>query len=130
MRTAELQVLSPLEIETIHNASMQILQEVGIKVDFPLARTLFAEAGAKVDEDRETVYIPEKVLLDAVKKAPASFQLCGRDASVFSMTVGGDQVQFAGLGTPTRIIDNATGEIRPTTARDMHNHIVLVDACK
>ena len=130
MRTATLQVLSPHEIETIHNASMQILQEVGVKVEFPFARQLFAEAGAKVDEDRETVYIPENVLLDAVKKAPASFRLCGRDASVFSMTIGGEQVQFAGLGTPTRIIDNATGEIRPTTARDMHNHIVLVDACK
>lgn len=130
MRTASLQVLSPLEIETIHNASMQILQDVGVKMDYPFARQLFADAGARVDEERETVYIPEKVLLDAVKKAPASFRLCGRDAGVFSMPVGGDQVQFAGLGTPTRIIDNATGEIRPTTARDMHNHIVLVDACK
>ncbi len=130
MKTATLQVLSPHEIETIHNASMQILQEVGVKVEFPYARQLFAEAGAKVDEERETVYIPEKVLLEAIKKAPASFRLCGRDASVFSMTVGGDLVQFAGLGTPTRIIDNATGEIRPTTAQDMHNHIVLVDACK
>lgn len=130
MRTAALQVLSPQEVETIHNSSMQILQEVGIKVEFPFARQLLAEAGARVDEERETVYFPEKVLLDAVKQAPADFQLCGRDAAVFSMTVGGDQVQFAGLGTPTRIIDNATGEIRPTTARDMHNHIVLVDACK
>ena len=130
MKTAALQVLSALEVETIHNTSMQILQEVGIKVEFLFARRLFADAGAKVDEERETVYLPEKVLLDAVKKTPASFQLGGRDASVFTMTVGGDQVQFAGLGTPTRIIDNATGEIRPTTAQDMHNHIVLVDACK
>ncbi|MEL7644523.1 MAG: trimethylamine methyltransferase family protein, partial [bacterium] len=130
MKTAALQVLSPLEVETIHNTSMQILQEVGIKVEFPFARRLFADAGAKVDEKRETVYLPEKVLLDAVRQAPASFRLCGRDVAAFSMTVGGDQVQFAGLGTPTRIIDNATGEIRPTTAQDMHNHIVLVDACK
>ena len=61
MKTAALQVLSPHEVETIHNTSMQILQEVGIKVEFPFARRLFADAGAKVDEERETVYLPEKV---------------------------------------------------------------------
>ena len=131
MHTATLQVLSPQEIETIHNASMQILQEVGVKVEFAYARQLFEQAGARVDETKQTVYIPEKVLLDAVKHAPAAFALHGRDARGFSMQVGTDcDVQFAGLGTPTRIVDNDSGEIRPTTARDMLNHIVMIDACK
>ncbi len=130
MQTATLQVLSSAEVEQIHAASMRILQEVGMKVDFAYARELFARAGARVDDAAQVVYIPENVLMDAVQKAPSAFYLHGRDASAFSMQVGGCEVQFAGLGTPTRIVDNESGLIRPTTSQDMLNHIILIDACK
>ncbi len=41
MHTARFEVLSPDEVTRIHQASLAILAEVGIKVDYPTARALF-----------------------------------------------------------------------------------------
>ena len=128
MRAARFEVLSPSEIDSIHSASMTVLSEVGIQVDYAKARRLFQQAGARVDEAKCVVYLPESLVQWALKQAPSSFGLYGRDAS-FSMHVGGEETQFAGLGTPTRIIDPTSGEIRETTLQDVIRHIQLIDAC-
>jgi trimethylamine--corrinoid protein Co-methyltransferase len=49
----------------------------------------------------------------------------------FRLDIGTEQVSpvFAGLGTPTRIIDLQDGAIRPATRQDMIDHIILIDAC-
>lgn len=129
MKTSRFEVLSQKEVETIHAASMEILSTVGVKVDFPYARQLFREAGAEVDEATLAVKIPESLVRKAVEKAPHEFHLHGPDAS-FEMPVGGEHTQFAGLGTPTREVDNETGQIRPSTAQDVLHHIQLIDACE
>lgn len=128
MKTSRFEVLSPDEIETIHRASMEILSTVGIKVDYPVARAIFAEAGASVDEERACVRLDEALIRRAVAQAPKTFTLNGRDGS-FSMTVGGEAVHFAGLGTPTRIIDLETRAYRETTMNDVVRHIRLIDGC-
>ena len=51
MKTARFEVLSQQEIERIHAASMEIMADIGIKVDYGKARELFREAGAQVDEE-------------------------------------------------------------------------------
>lgn len=129
MRATRFEVLSAAEIKAIHNASMTVLSEVGIQVEYGKARDLFRQAGAKVDEEKKTVFIPESLVQWAVEQAPGAFHLYGRDGA-FSMPVGGDTVQFAGLGTPTRIIDPENGAYRETTLADMVRHIQLIDTCE
>jgi trimethylamine--corrinoid protein Co-methyltransferase len=129
MRASRLEVLSPAEIESIHAASMTVLAETGIQVEYCKARELFRQAGAKVDDAKCVVTLPETLVRWALEQAPHTFDLFGRDAS-FSMPVGGDAVQFAGLGTPTRIIDPHSGEIRETSMLDVIRHIQLIDACE
>ncbi len=51
MKTAPFEVLGPHEVERIHAASMEILAEVGIKVNYKQARELFREAGALLAVD-------------------------------------------------------------------------------
>jgi trimethylamine---corrinoid protein Co-methyltransferase len=129
MRASRFEVLSQAEIESIHAASMTVLSEVGIQVDYGKARELFRQAGAKVDEEKCVVSLPESLVRWALDQAPASFTLNGRDA-IFSMQVGQSETRFAGLGTPTRIIDPDTGQIRDTTIADVVRHIQLIDACE
>jgi trimethylamine--corrinoid protein Co-methyltransferase len=130
MKTTRFEVLSPQEVERIHAASMEILAEVGIKVNYKKARELFREAGAEVDESTLAVKIPEKLVRWAVDQAPKRFSLFGIDAG-FRLDLGPEQAApiFAGLGTPTRIIDLNNGEIRACTKQDMLDHIILIDAC-
>lgn len=131
MKTRAFTVLSQDEVERISNASMEILAEVGIKVPYQKAREVFKEGGAEVDDENFVVKLPEKVVHKALETAPSQFSLHGRDAS-FELKIGGEQTEpvFAGLGTPTRILDDATGEIRETTKRDMIDHIILINHAK
>jgi trimethylamine--corrinoid protein Co-methyltransferase len=130
MKTSRFEVLSQEEVERIHAASMEILAEVGIKVHYKKARELFREAGAEVDDTTLVVKLPERLVSWAVSQAPKQFTLYGIDGE-FRLEIGMDQPEpvFAGLGTPTRMLDLDNGKIRPTTAQDMLDHIILIDAC-
>jgi len=129
MKTARFEVLNQQEVERIHAASMEVLASVGIKVDYPTARDLFREAGAQVEEEKQCVRIPETLVRWALDQAPQQFTLYGSDPD-FCMEIGGDHVQFAGLGTPTSIIDMESGEHRPTTMADTVRHIQLINGCQ
>ena len=131
MKTARFEVLSQAEVERIHAASMEILAEVGIKVNYRRARELFRDAGAEVDEETLAVKVPEKLVRWAVDQSPKQFSLFGIDAG-FRLDIGPDQAApvFAGLGTPTRIIDLESGTVRPSLQKDVLNHIILIDACQ
>jgi trimethylamine:corrinoid methyltransferase-like protein len=59
------QVLDKEEIERIHSASMEVLETVGVRVDYSVARDLFRQAGAKVDEGAQSVHLSERLVMDA-----------------------------------------------------------------
>jgi trimethylamine--corrinoid protein Co-methyltransferase len=126
MKMARLEVLSRQEIERIHAASIEILADIGIKVDYGKARDLFRQAGAQVDEDMRAVHIPARLVEWALEQAPSSFTLYGNDPG-FQVEVGRDSVCFAGLGTPTHILDIDTGERREVSLADVHRHIKIIN---
>jgi trimethylamine--corrinoid protein Co-methyltransferase len=131
MKTQHFEVLSQTEVERIHAASMEILGEVGIKVGYKTARDVYREAGAIVDDAAESVKIPEKLVNWAIEQAPSEFKLYGSDPE-FQLQISGNQVTpvFAGLGTPTRVIDLDSGQARMATKQDVLEHIILINACE
>lgn len=129
MKTSRFEVLSSDEVQQIHAASMRVLAEVGVKVEYLKAREVFRQAGATVDDERKCVYFSEDLLMRAVGMAPRQFTLYGND-SEFQIEIGGGQVNFAALGTPTSILEPATGRRRPTTLEDTIRHIQLINACE
>jgi trimethylamine--corrinoid protein Co-methyltransferase len=128
MKSARFEVLSPEEVERIHAASMALLARAGVQVEWPKARDLFREAGADVDDEGQRVRISEDLVRHAVDQAPSRFTLYGADRD-FALDVGGGQPTFAGLGTPTHVIDVDSGERRPATMEDVVRHIKLIDGC-
>ena len=129
MRTARFQVLSQEEVERIHAASMDVLATVGVKVDYKTARDLFRQAGAEVDDEHARVRLSERLVRWAVDQAPGRFTLYGAEPD-FGLEIGGGGVQFAGLGTPTHVIDQETGERRPATLADVVRHVQLINGCE
>jgi trimethylamine:corrinoid methyltransferase-like protein len=123
------EVLSKEEVERIHAASMEVLSTVGIKVDYPYARDLFRKSGAQVNDETQSVRIPESLVMKAIETAPKEFKLYGSDGKL-EMLIGGNAVQFAALGTPTASLDLDTGAHRPSTIADLVNHIKLIDGCE
>jgi trimethylamine--corrinoid protein Co-methyltransferase len=132
MKAARFQVLSQEEVARIHDASMEILSTVGVQVEWKPARDIFGQAVATVDHETRHVCIPEELVRWAVDQAPEQFTLYGPgDAGgAFRMEIGGDNVCFAGLGTPTHIIDLDSGERRLCTMDDVVRHIQLINGCQ
>jgi trimethylamine--corrinoid protein Co-methyltransferase len=75
----EFRVLTDKQIEQIHNASIKILETIGIRISQNEVIQRFKNAGAKVDEARETVKIPERLVMDSIEKAGKTFSIYGRD---------------------------------------------------
>jgi len=129
MRTSRFEVLSQDEVERIHGLSLELLRDIGVKVDYKTAREIFRNAGAEVDEDKQTVCISEKLIQWALSNTPAQFSLYGNSLD-FELKIGCGEIVFAGLGTPTSILDTDTGEHRQVTLNDLVRHIQIINACE
>ena len=69
---------SPDELQTIHLATLDVLNNVGVRVYSRRARDIFADGGAVVDEVTHIVKIPPYIVAEAIRTTPPTLQLCGR----------------------------------------------------
>jgi len=83
-----LRVLDDAQLDRFHQITVDILENTGVELEAEEAVEVFAQNGAKVDGHR--VYIPKKMLEEAIEAAPETFKLWGRDETK-SIIVGGDQ---------------------------------------
>jgi trimethylamine---corrinoid protein Co-methyltransferase len=95
----------------IHEASMRVLEQVGVSMPQADALGVFRSHGLRVDEGR--VFLTEDDVMKALKSIPKSFTLNARDPAR-SVTVGGGRAVFApGYGAPF-IVDATEGKRSPT----------------
>ena len=65
--------LSADEIESIHQTSLQVLAELGMKVTDLEARKIYAEGGARVDDPEEMVYLDPEMVEEVIKTVPVEY---------------------------------------------------------
>lgn len=88
-------------IEKIHEKSLYLLENIGVIMQSTEACEIFKRHGAKVDGEK--VFIPRKMVEDALKTCPSQFEWYGRGNSV---TVGGGKsLVFPSYG-PNYVIEN------------------------
>jgi trimethylamine--corrinoid protein Co-methyltransferase len=75
-------VLTERQITRLHEASLQILRTTGVRIPHTEMRSLFAQAGAPVDETSNIVRIPEDLVMQSLESAGKTFTLYGRDRSL------------------------------------------------
>lgn len=88
----EINVLSPENREQLHHYSLQILSDVGFRVDFKKARILFAEKGFRVDDDHR-VYIPPERVDWALTQVPSVVDIYNRKGKKAFQVGGGESGQ-------------------------------------
>jgi len=115
-------VLSEEGIETIHRASMRLLQEQGILiVEYPPALETLGANGVQVEDN--LVRIDEDTLMHFVREAPSTFtQLARKPAN--NVTLGGRNMIFAPVYGPPFVGDLDRGR-RKATLEDFHNFVKL-----
>ena len=114
-------IISDDQIETIHQRSLDVLEEIGMDVLNKEAITLYAKAGAKVDGER--VRIGRDIVEEALKTPPAEFIFHARNPA-HSIRMGGKWIAFAPVGGPPNCSDTDRGR-RPGTLEDNANFIRL-----
>lgn len=109
-------LLTQEQVERIHEASLEILEEVGLKVRYEPARELFRLHGCHVEEER--VKFPRAIVEKFRKLVPPSFTFHGRDPK-FDRTIPRDSPVIVTASSAPDIIDPVTGEERRAESIDI-----------
>ncbi len=118
--------LSGQEVEQIHAASLEILENVGILVHNENARGIYAQHGCRVDSKSLIVKIPRKVTEEYRKSFVPHFTFMGRDPQ-FDRTLPGDRPVIVTASSAPNVIDPQTGEERRGTSTDIANIAFLIN---
>lgn len=119
--------LGPEALEAIHNASLDILENIGMDFLDAEALDIWKRAGATVDRSTQHVRIDRGLVLEAIKTAPSSFRMRARN-DAHSVTIGGNAICFGPCGGMAYITDMERGR-RPGTLRDLENLMRLSQSC-
>ena len=112
--------LSPQQMNTIHAASLKILESIGITYEPGLEATLamLEDAGATVDHKRSRITFPAKLVEAQAARAPEQVILYSRDGKN-DLDLSRDHVYLGTGGAAINILDPESGQVRPSTLNDL-----------
>jgi len=121
-----LQVLSEDERAQIHERTLKILAETGVRVDTAQGRKILKKRGAEADS-KNRVHFPRSLVEEALRLAPRKFSLGARRPG-WEMNLGGGGCTLCADGTAPFVLDWESGERRSGTFNDWLTATRLSDA--
>jgi len=115
------------ELEQVHNATLEVLWHEGMYIGNEEALKLFEDAGAVVDRNEGRVKIHPYLVEDAIRSAPSTLVLAGREPER-DCVVDGSRVNFTTFGAGIYIFDVDTDEYRSTNVQDVADTARMSDA--
>lgn len=126
LKGGQYKVLSDEQIHDIHIATLEVLEEVGVRVEHKSALEIFRDNGCDVDFKERIVRIPEHILNKALSTCPSRFTLYGRRPE-FDVKVDTQSVYTIG-GSSALYVLGLDGKRRPATLKDLEDLTRLQDA--
>jgi trimethylamine--corrinoid protein Co-methyltransferase len=124
--TLRLKVLSNEDVEYIHEASLRILEEVGVQVPNAEVADMLKSVGCEVNLNTSIVKIPESIVVEMVRKASKNFTIYSRNDR--RATFGDGKFKVLSSGGMMNVIDPSANERRAATLKDTVNAVKLGDA--
>ncbi len=118
MKLATLTVLSDGEIEQIHEASLDILENCGVKIGSPKMLSFLADQGLAVDSDTQVARFTRDSIEDALAQIPPSFDVFDREGE-YVFTLGSGIPRIAAGHNAVFWVDSDTGQTRASTTADV-----------
>lgn len=106
--TAKSAVLSDDALEAVHEASLTILEEIGMDVILPEARARMKAAGAEVLPGTDRVRFDRGLVMDMLASVPPAFTMHARNP-LRNVAIGGDNLVFAQVATAPFVADRDGG---------------------
>jgi trimethylamine--corrinoid protein Co-methyltransferase len=120
-------ILSPLQLDQLRSATLEILEEVGIHCPSEKALKIYAEHGGTVDFSRQVVKLSPHVVLEAMSHAPRFYTMGAREAK-FDLKLDGKALYCATDGCGVETIDFTTRQRRPSRKEDVAAMARVCDA--
>jgi trimethylamine--corrinoid protein Co-methyltransferase len=105
---ARTEVLSAEALEDIHNASLTILEEIGMDIILPEARERMKAAGADVTPGTERVRFDRAMIAELISTVPSTFTLHARNP-LRNVQIGGKNLVFAQVASAPFVSDREGG---------------------
>lgn len=109
------------DMDRIHATVLRVLEEKGVRFPYPPALEVLTNAGCRVDGDR--VFFNRNLVENAIKTAPESFSIYGRNRDNKVTVGGGNTVLMPVYGSPY-VEDPELGR-RDGTLEDYRNFVRL-----
>lgn len=87
--------LERTDCERIHQAALDVLEDVGVRVDDPAVSKLLLDAGAEA-KNSNVIRIPRRLVEWALAQAPKSAKFADRRGSLYDIRAGGDTLILTG----------------------------------
>jgi len=123
----KLEILTKEDVQKIHNATLQIIEKVGVRFPSKRALDIWAANGAEVDYEKKIVRVKPQIIEDAIKKAPPAYKLAARDPQQ-DLQLDGNHVNLGTDGCGVEVIDIHTGEKRTSCLQDVRDIARVADA--
>jgi trimethylamine--corrinoid protein Co-methyltransferase len=118
-------ILDQDQIDTIHQATLQLLEKTGVSVKHPQGIELLESAGCRVKND-DIVQIPGELVEGCIASAPSGIAIYNRNGQK-AMDLKSRNVHF-GLGTDLlQTYDLQSGELRPSRLQDVADAATIAD---
>jgi trimethylamine---corrinoid protein Co-methyltransferase len=103
-----LQLVSEDEVEALHEAALDILEEIGIRCHVAEARDILREAGARIDDGTAHVWLGREIVEQALKTVPSQVVLTPRNAD-HAVRLGGQHMATSTVLGPPHVTDLVRG---------------------
>ncbi len=118
-----MEILSADQVEAIHQASLKILRDIGIRVESETALKLLKDLRAEVDNSSKHVRFEPDLVEEMIRGLPEEFTIHARNPSK-TVTMGRNSIVFATVCGPSFVTDLDRGR-RAGTQQDMENFVKL-----
>src|SRR5512141_3232469 len=123
----KLEILTPAEVKKIHDATLWIIEKVGVRFPSERALEIWEANGACVDRTTKVVKAKAELIDSALKKCPPTYSLAARDPEQ-DLPLDGNHVFVGTDGCGVEVIDIQTGQRRTSRLQDVADISRLADA--
>ena len=119
-------LLSADQIEAIHDASLTILEEIGMDFLHEGAKAILATAGARVDPGSDRVRFDRGMITEAITTCPSEYTLHARNPA-HNIRFGGGWTAFGMIASAPNCTDTDRGR-RPGNQQDFRDLVKLAQS--
>ncbi len=119
-------ILSNEDKRAIHEAGLEVMETVGVRVHSSVARGSLKKAGAQVDEKSGVVKFPADLTKSLISKVPSRIVLSGRDKE-FDLPLDGTHCYYTTDGCGIMVWDQRTRTRRLSVLQDIKDTALIAD---